>query len=44
MGGVLTEVWVVHCAEGGGVVGCVFLRVGLVDPLEGVHEPGLAVG
>lgn len=40
MGGVLAEVGVVHGAEGVGVVGFVLLGVGLVDPLEGVHEPG----
>lgn len=40
MGEVQAEVGVVHGAEGVGVVGFVLLGVGLVDPLEGVHEPG----
>lgn len=39
MSGVETQVGVVHGAEGVWVVGFVFLDVGLVDPLKGVHEP-----
>lgn len=37
--GVEFQVGVVHWSEGRGVFVDVFGGVGLVDPLEGVHEP-----
>jgi hypothetical protein len=37
---VLLEVLGVHCAEIVRVFRLVFLHVGMIDPLERVHEPG----